>query len=63
MKKKGEAYGDFDFEMYPFSNCSLMKFLSASSSVSVVGYTLQSIAFGAPSFSSIAWSHGLDGGN
>ena len=26
-------------------------------------YTLQSIAFGAPSFNSIAWSHGLDGGN
>ena len=49
--------------MYPFSNCSWINFWRASSSVSVVGYTLQSITFGEPSFNSIAWSHGLDGGN
>ena len=57
------TYGNFDFEMYPFSNCSWMNFWRASSSASVVGYTLQSIAFGTPSFNSIAWSHGLNGGN
>ena len=63
MKKNADAYGDFDFQIYPFSNCSLMNFLSASSSSLVVGIILQLIASGAPSFSSMAWSHGLDGGN
>ena len=53
---------NFDFRMYPFSSCSLMNFLSASSSSLVVGMILQLIASGAPSFSSMAWSHGLDGG-
>ena len=63
MKKKADAYGDLDFQMYPFSSCSLRNFWSASSSSAVVGMILQSMALGAPSLSSMAWSYGLDGGN
>ena len=63
MKKKANAYSNLDFRMYPFSSCSLRNFWSASSSSVIVGMILQSIALGAPSLSSIAWSHGLDGGN
>ena len=49
--------------MYPFSSCSLMNSLSESSSPLAIGYILQSNAFGASGRSSIAWSHGLFGGN
>ena len=51
MKKNADAYGDLDFQMYPFSSCSLMNFLSASSSSIIVGMILQFMASGAPSFS------------
>src|SRR6266404_1313248 len=49
--------------MYPFFNCSSKKATSALSSCCVRGYILQSITSGVSSFSSIAWSHGLLGGN
>src|SRR6266702_7729330 len=63
MKKNGEAYGDFDGRMYPFSSCSLMNSHSESSSPLAMGYILQSNDLGASGSNSIAWSHVLAGGN
>src|SRR6266702_2847101 len=63
MKKNGDAYGDLNGRMYPFSSCLLMNSLSESSSPFAMGYILQSNAFGASGKSSIAWSQGLAGGN
>src|SRR6266571_6229500 len=63
MKKNGDAYGDFEGRIYPFWSCSSINSLNDSSSPLAIGYILQSNAFGASGRSSIAWSHGLAGGN
>ena len=63
MKKKGDAYGDFDGRMYPFTYCSRMNSSSALSSAGVIGYTLHGISSGASGLRSMVWSQGLDGGN
>src|SRR6266571_8401519 len=63
MKKNGDAYGDFDGRIYPFSSCSLMNSRSESSSPLAIGYILQLNDLGASGRSSMAWSHGLSGGN
>ena len=49
--------------MKPLASCSSMNSSNASSSVRVMGYTLQSMASGAPLLKSIAWSQGREGGN
>src|SRR5271168_939465 len=55
-KKKGEAMGDFEGRMYPFSSCSSIHLLSSSSSAGDSGYVLQ--PFGVKSgLRSMAWSH------
>ncbi len=48
MKKKGDAYDDLDILIYPFLTSSLRNFCTASSSVRLRGYTLQSTASGVP---------------
>jgi hypothetical protein len=63
MKKKDDAYCDFEGRMYPFSSCSSMKTSRASSSVCVIGYTLQSMVSGTPGLKSMAWLHDRLGGN
>jgi hypothetical protein len=63
MKKKDDAYCNFEGRIYPFSNCSSMNTSKASSSTRVIGYILHSMASGAPGLNSIAWSHACHGGN
>jgi hypothetical protein len=63
MKKKDDAYCDFEGRMYPFSSCSSMNTSNASSSVRVIGYILHSMASGAPGLNSMAWSQVRRGGN
>jgi hypothetical protein len=63
MKKKDDAYCDFDGQIYPFSNCSSINMSNASSSIRVIGYTLQSMTSGAPGLKSMAWSHERLSGN
>jgi hypothetical protein len=63
MKKKDDAYCDFEGRMYPFSSCSSMKTSKASSLIRVMGYILHSMASGAPGLNSMAWSRDHRGGN
>src|ERR1700677_3893692 len=63
MKKNEDAYCDFDGWIYPFAICSSRNSSSALSSCCAIGYTLQSTVSGVFGLSSIAWSHGRDGGN
>src|SRR5580692_186529 len=63
MKKKGEAYGEIEGLIYPLASCSLRNLSSPLSSSCVIGYTLHGNASGAFGLKSIAWSHGLEGGN
>ena len=63
MKKKAVGYGLFDSRMVLCCMCSLINFRSSSSSVCDRWmFQLISVA-GAPSFSSMAWSHDLCSGN
>src|SRR6202453_2283842 len=63
MKKNEDAYCDFDGRIYPLASCSSRNSLSALSSCCAMGYILQSTVSGVFGLSSIAWSHGRDGGN
>jgi hypothetical protein len=63
MKKKDDAYCDFEGRIYPFSSCSSMNTSKASSSTRVIGYILHSMASGVPGLNSTAWSHVRHGGN
>jgi hypothetical protein len=63
MKKKDDAYCNFEGRIYPFSNCSSINRSSTSSSTHVIGYILHSMASGAPGLNSMAWSHARCGGN
>jgi hypothetical protein len=49
--------------MYPLASCSLRNLSNPLSSSCVIGYTLHGSASGAFGLKSIAWSHGLEGGN
>ena len=49
--------------MYPLASCLSMNLSNASSSVRVMGHTLQSMASGVLSLKLIAWSQVRDGGN
>ena len=62
MKKKEEAYWDFECRIYPFFSCSVRNSFSALSSFWDIRYTLQSIASGVLFLSSIMWSQGREGG-
>ena len=47
----------------PLAMCSFMKDRSSTSSAWDSGMSLPGSAAGAPGLSSMAWSHGQDGGN
>jgi hypothetical protein len=63
IKKNGEVYGEIEGHMYPSASCSCRNLHNDLSSSCVIGYTLQGNASGAFGLKSIAWSHGLVGGN
>ena len=63
MKKKGAALGLFDGLIYPFFRCSRINSSNAPCSDLVRAYIFPGIVLGAPSFSSMAWSHIWEVGN
>jgi len=61
MKKNDAMYWLFDLQMVPFSKCLSINFWSSSCSVVDSLIVLLMSVAGAPSFSSILWSHGFLG--
>jgi hypothetical protein len=56
-------YGLFDGQIVPLAICSFTNFQSSSCSACDNRISLPGSAVGVPGLSSIAWSHGHDGGN
>src|SRR5713101_10151827 len=61
-KKKGEAKGDFEGQMYPLLSISFKNTSRATCSSGLSGYILQLLEGPIPSFRSMAWSYFRQGG-